>query len=139
MPGQRVSLMPVQPTPRWGYFVVWGASLLSWVSLVSVYGFWLLARWKLGDWPRPLLDDPKMIGLDGWYVLALMGMVSYPFGLFAAITLMMFNLGPRLFGGRFWTRHRWVLYAALHALVVSLGGLIILRWDPLGVVYWMMD
>lgn len=44
------------------------ALMSVWVSLIAVYGYFFIARFHLGEWPRPHQPDPSFV-LPQFYLL----------------------------------------------------------------------
>ena len=90
---------------------------------------------SLGYWPRPLLDDPKYIGtwVDVPYnVTAFLLVVGLP-------AFVVGVLGLLYRANRDETRRRNLLLVSALSVVCILVTILVLRWDPLGVVAWYMD
>jgi len=96
---------------------------------------WLAGRLSLGYWPRPSLDDPKHIGawVDVPYnitaLLMLVGLPAFAFGILSLIY--------RAYRDE--TRRRRLLRASILSVILMVATVLILRWDPLGVVTWYAD
>jgi hypothetical protein len=59
-------------------FTLTGLSLTPVVSLAIVYSYVLRARLVLGYWPLPYRPDPKSLGLELHYAVALLSMACVP-------------------------------------------------------------
>ncbi len=87
------------------------------------YGYVLLVRLYVGDWPRPYDPDPKIDALLPFYYLTA---VAVP------LTVATLFLAPALLQGRSW---RSVLLA-----VFAWSVFVLAVWrDPLGFGVWFMD
>jgi hypothetical protein len=89
----------------------------------------------LGHWPRPSLDDPKFIRawVDVPYAITgFLLVVGLP-----AFTVAVFGLLYRAYSDE--TRRRTLLFVSALSIVCMVATILILRWDPLGVVAWYMD
>lgn len=105
------------------------------VLLLAFLATWLAGRVSLGHWPRPSLDDPKFIG--AW--------VDVPY----TITGFLLVAGlPAFTGAVLWllyraycdeTQRKSLLLASAFSIVCMVATILVLRWDPLGVVAWYMD
>jgi len=116
-------------TPRQFDWLVWVCTLLP---AFSVYVTWLVAWIALGHQPRPMLDDPKFIG-------PLVSAVYLISGLLLLAMLPIATAGP-LF--QLTTGGRKLSVRAVFAgvsLSMSVASIMILRWDPIRVVYWYFD
>jgi hypothetical protein len=104
--------------------------------VLSFYGTWLAGRLALGYWPRPNLDDPKDIE-DGlmWLsnVTAVLVVIGIPVFWFAAVAIALICLFRKPAG---W-EHRLGELAV--ALVLFIGLVVFMRWDPQSVVRWYFD
>ena len=96
---------------------------------------WVTGRWSLGHWPRTSLDDPSTIGV--WVNIPYhVAMVLVVFGLPA------FGICMGLLLHDSWRnecRRKRSLTIAGAAALGMIGMVLVLRWDPLGIVDWFMD
>jgi hypothetical protein len=109
------------------------------LPLMSLYLTWAIAWFVLGHPPRSSLDDQKFIGgpVDVAYVPTALLLISLPIGLPVGLALGML-CGARYVHSRGWNWWRpSVLAVAL--LAAYAGGALLLKWDPLSVLYWYMD
>lgn len=105
------------------------------VLLLAFFGTWLAARASLGHWPRASLDDPKSIGawVDIPYTITgLLLILGLP-----AFTIAVLALLYRAYCDEA-LRKRLLIVSAL-SIVCMVATILVLRWDPLGVVAWYMD
>lgn len=96
---------------------------------------WLAGRFSLGYWPRPSLDDPKYIGawVDVPYnITAFLLAVGLP-----AFVVGVFSLIYRAYRDE--TRRKSLLVVSALSVICMVTTIVILRWDPLGIVTWYMD
>lgn len=102
---------------------------------LSLLGTWCAGRLALGHWPRPSLDDPKLI--SPW--------VDIPYGITEALMMLGFPLfiaGVLELLGCAWRnrperrRHVLTVIVSVAALIASIA---LLRWDPLQIVNWYTD
>lgn len=117
----------------------WVAVSYPILTLLSLYGTWLIAWVALGHRPRPSIDDPKSIGpvvsiAHDATGLCLMG---FPPALLAAWVLVGIE------ATRIRTREpdlalRLAILPGME-LLLWLGGFIFLACDPFNVLYWFMD
>jgi hypothetical protein len=105
------------------------------VLLLAFFATWLAGRISLGHWPRPSLDDPKFIG--AW--------VDVPYtitGLLLVVGLPAFAIGVLGLLYRDYcdaTRRKSLLVVSGVSMVCMVATILVLRWDPLGIVAWYMD
>jgi hypothetical protein len=104
-------------------------------SVASLFCTWFAARFSLGHWPRPYLDDPKQI--EGWFyylflfarLLFEVGDPAFLIGVCIVIYLAIRDVPKR-------KEHlRTVLLSLLFMAAVNL----FLRWDPWRIWGWFMD
>jgi hypothetical protein len=104
------------------------------LPLAALYAEWLLAWYVLGHPPRPHLDDPKYIAGSSW---------MHPFFGLAYIGITpMFLVCLGLNAHYAFTRQlRWQdLVPRVSAFVLLwVGALALLAWDPGRVLYWWFD
>ena len=115
--------------PRRLDWLVWGGAL---VPIASVYFVWLVAWLTLGYPPRPSLDDPSQISptVSAVYFISGLFLVSLPVSVIAGPIVQLIAAGRSLpIRGTY----------AVISVAVSVGAILLLRWDPLDVVYWYMD
>ena len=115
--------------PRRRDWLVWGLALLP---AASVYFTWLFAWLMLGHQPRPSLDDPKHIGSAVSIVYLVSGLLLLSIPILAIAGPIAQLATP----GR--THSTRAAYAAISVLLL-VGTILLLRWDPFHVVYWYMD
>jgi len=98
----------------------------------SIYFTWLVAWLTLGHPPRPSLDDPRQISpiVNIVYFIAVLFLVSLPVSVITGPIVQLIDAGRSL--------PIRVTYATI-SFFVSVGAILLLRWDPLDVVYWYMD
>ena len=103
--------------------------------LLAFVATWLAGRVSLGHWPRPSLDDPKGIG----------GLVDIPYHLTAFLLIAgLPAFGAGVFGLLFRAYHdeaqrRNLLLVSAGSVACMILAVVVLRWDPLGVVAWYAD
>lgn len=105
------------------------------VLLLAFLGTWLAGRASLGHWPRPSLDDPKSIGawVDVPYTITgLLLVVGLPAFIIAVLALLYRAYCDEAL------RRRLLLVSAL-SIACMVATILVLRWDPLGVVAWYAD
>jgi hypothetical protein len=105
------------------------------VLLLAFFATWLAGRVSLGHWPRPSLDDPKFIGawVDVPYTITgLLLVVGLP-----AFAIAVLGLLYRAYCDE--TRRKSLLFVSVLSTVCMVATILVLRWDPLGVVAWYMD
>jgi hypothetical protein len=109
----------------------WAASLQPLVPLVYLYATWVTAWCVLGHRPRPSLDDPKSIS----------PVVEVPYCMFLVSVEMAapFCLGTGLLLAVVGAVRRSAFGPLLAVPLAWLAAYLLLRWDPLGVLYWYMD
>jgi len=103
--------------------------------LLALYATFLAGRVSLGHWPRASLDDPKFIG--AWvpvpytitWILLFVGLPA-----FAVVVL---GILYRAYCDA--TRRKGLLLVSALSIVCMFAAILVLRWDPLGVVEWYMD
>jgi len=105
------------------------------VFIASLYLTWLAAWWWLGHEPRLNVDDPKCIGgiVDPFCTLTAWMLICLPV---AAIG------GPILTAWRGAGRGMNIpqaLVAVWFLVVIWAIAVVLLMWDPLGVLVWFMD
>jgi len=115
--------------PRRLDWLVWGGAMLP---AASIYFTWLVAWLTLGHPPRPSLDDPRQISpiVNIVYFIAVLFLVSLPVSVITGPIVQLIDAGRSL--------PIRVTYATI-SFFVSVGAILLLRWDPLDVVYWYMD
>lgn len=102
--------------------------------LGALYGQWLLSWCVLGHAPVPSIDDPKDVAGARWMnPITALAIVGWMPAACAAPVLNAFHVFAR--------RVRGVRLGARVLLLLSLwaGMFVLLRWDPLRVVYWWFD
>ena len=110
--------------------------------LGSLYGCWLAARFELGHWPRPSLDDPKGVGgvVDPLYAAFALFLFSWPVGAAVSVIICVYLLLGHFNRA---AENRWRASSVLLGTACVLGAwgamFVLLAWDPLGVLYWYMD
>ena len=102
---------------------------------LAVYLTWLTGRFTLGYWPRPSLDDPKLIG--AWVSIlhtltTVLLMVGFP--VYAVIILKLLLRAFRDCS----RRNRLLLFSGF-SCACMVGTVLFLKWDPLTVAEWFMD
>lgn len=106
-----------------------------WIWLSSVYATWLVARVSLGRSPRPLLDDPKLLGaaVSSAHSLAvLLLMLLMPSGVLTVAAALWLGWSGRL---SWHTVGSWLSALLLSWFAAALyGGL-----DPGRVLAWFVD
>lgn len=115
--------------PRWIDWLFW---VLASTPALVIYFTWIVAWICLGHPPRPLLDDPKHIGpiVSAVYLVSMLSFPLFPMGAFVG-PIIQIAAGDRKHSVR-------VVYAGISAFIGVLT-VLLLRWDPLRVVYWYMD
>lgn len=116
-------------SPRWFDWVFW---FLAATPALAIYFTWVVAWICLGHPPRPSLDDPKHIGpiVSVAYLLSLLSFPLIPIGTFIGPITQM------VAGGRNVSTR--AVFAGISGFIGVLT-VLLLRWDPLRVVYWYMD
>lgn len=105
------------------------------VLLTALYATWLAGRITLGYWPRPSLDDPKLIGLwvdVPYFITSLLLVVGLP----AFVVSVVFLLYRAICDG---SSRAKLLILSVFSIAYMLSAIFIIRWDPLGVANWYMD
>ena len=105
------------------------ALLSPFLSLIGLYGAWLVAWTTFGHPPRPSLDDPKAV-LRIAYDASALSLPFLPAGLAAGLC------------GVATARHQPKLPTILWTITLAAlwtGAIGLLMWDPVGVGYWWMD
>ncbi len=124
---------PFREAPR-GLLRTLNAIALIYPALLvtAFYGTWFSAWLSLGHPPRASLDDPaETVGAIYWVsgiIVLLM-----PMGAAVAVASM---AGRIVFGGC--SRIRGIAFAVLN-VALWIGAIVLLRSDPIGVVYWWCD
>ena len=103
--------------------------------LLALYATFLAGRVSLGHWPRASLDDPTFIG--AWvpvpytitWILLFVGLPAF------AIAVL--GILYRAYCDE--TRRKGLLLVSGLSIVCLVAAILVLRWDPLGVVEWYMD
>ncbi len=103
--------------------------------VAAFFATWFAARWSLGHWPRPSIDDPKQIG--GWFdvpytitgILLVAGFPAFIVAV-AALVYRACRASPE--------RVRLLTTAAVSVLFM-IAAFLYLRWDPLRIGDWFMD
>ena len=115
--------------PRRRDWLVWALALLP---AASVYFTWLVAWLVLGHQPRPSLDDPMHIGpaVSIVYLISGLLLLSIPVVAIAGPLTQLATAGR--------TRTTRAAYAVISVLLL-VGTVLLLQWDPFRVVYWYMD
>jgi hypothetical protein len=117
--------------------------LLAWIypllPLLALYATWLAGWAMLGHRPRPSLDDPKDIGgaVDAFYLVAALLLFTFPIGC-AVVAAMGIPVTIWYVRSRTESWRRAVLLALVLAGIYA-ACLLLLKWDPLQVLYWYMD
>ena len=109
------------------------------IVLAFVYGAWFAAWFSLGHRPLPGLDDPK--GIHGYwmwtYDVAMFLVLTAPLCFVAAIVSSASTCVASVLRQ---SAERGLLFAqfiiGMLLLAVTYG---ILKYDPHGIMYWMMD
>lgn len=115
--------------PGWLDWLFWGVALLP---AASVYFTWLVAWITLGHPPRPSLDDPSHISPAVNIIYFVSGLLLLSLPVFVIVgPIVQLVVTGRLLAIR-------VAYAAI-SFFVSVGTILLLRWDPYDVVYWYFD
>lgn len=107
--------------------------------LAAMYACWGAGRVALGYWPGPA-DDPKTISIivSVLHIVAELLLISSPIAMFA-------SFGGLLIGSVGWllsASWRWrpaTLGLLGTAAVLWLGFVVLVKWDPQGVVLWLGD
>jgi hypothetical protein len=123
---------------RWLKWLMLLASSYSLLLLFSLYMTAIVAAICLGHWPRPSLDDPKYISpvVEIPYALTACLLMGLPVGVVLNIVVL-FVHAIRLWEARVpLSRHVWPW---LFGGMLWMLGILVLSWDPLGVLYWYMD
>jgi hypothetical protein len=105
------------------------------VLLLAFFATWLAGRVSLGHWPRPSLDDPKMIGslFDALYTITgLLLAVGFPVFAVSVLGLLYRSHCDEI-------RRKSLLFVSALSVVCMVATILVLQWDPLGVVAWYMD
>ena len=105
------------------------------VLLLAFLITWVAGRLSLGHWPRASLDDPKSIG--GWFavpyvftwLLEIVGLPVFVIGVLGVLLRAYLDA----------TRRRSLLVVSALAVTCMAITVVLLRWDPFGVVSWYAD
>jgi len=102
---------------------------------LAFFNTWLAGRVSLGYWPRPSLDDPKYIGP---WVSVLHSVTAF----LMVVGLPAFVVGVLVLSYQAYrdATHRWSLLRVSGLSVACLvAAILVLRWEPLGIVEWYFD
>ncbi len=104
------------------------------LSLVSLYGQWLLSWRMLGRRPLPSLDDPKYIDGASWmHLVTFVAFIGFLPAFFGAVVLnTRYALERHLRGPR-------LLLRITIAVALWVSAIVLLNRDPGSVLYWRMD
>ena len=100
-----------------------------------LHATWLIAWGVLGHRPLPMIDDPKYISVwvDVSYFITVLLLVAFPVAFLAGFPVILFSK-PKRAGGVLKATLRVGSYLAIWAVTV-----LMLRADPMRIIYWFMD
>lgn len=125
-----------RPARGWGT-ILWSlAYFYPVLSTACIYSSWLTACICLGRMPRPMLDDPKSIGgiVDAAYMLSMIAILTAPI----MIPLCFFSslICPlNLVRGRV----TQAVILGIGYIAITVGLILIIRFDPGRVLEWLAD
>jgi hypothetical protein len=103
--------------------------------LAAFYATWVAGRMTLGYWPRPSIDDPKLIGFSvdiPYFIASFLLVIGLP-AFIAGVAFLLYRAACDAS-----CRTRLIIFSAFSIGYMSCA-IFMIRWDPLGVVNWFMD
>ena len=107
--------------------------------VASLYHLWLAGRYALGWWPRPSLDDPKVIA-GAWYEVAGVVFVVLCLGLlpvFVGTVTLAILAWQETEPSRRTPMDLFIVVVC--PMIVWVAAVAFFVWDPAHVLSWMLD
>lgn len=109
--------------------------LLPLLLLLFLYSSWVVARFELGHWPRPMFNDPDSISLSVSFLGSLAGwtMVLSPFAVLTNIASSVYLIAKRRLV------RKELMVMEIWAVSGFVAAWCLMWWDPGRVWEWFFD